>query len=62
MALVTGASSGIGRATALALVGAGFAVVGTSRNAVNAEPLAGVTFSPAPKACATPTPRTLSRR
>jgi NAD(P)-dependent dehydrogenase (short-subunit alcohol dehydrogenase family) len=44
VALVTGASSGIGRAAALALVGAGFAVVGTSRNATNAEPLAGVTF------------------
>jgi len=44
VALVTGASSGIGRAAALALVGAGFAVVGTSRNAANAGPLAGVTF------------------
>lgn len=44
VALVTGASSGIGRAAALALVGAGFAVVGTSRNAAKAEPLAGVTF------------------
>ncbi|MET9762217.1 oxidoreductase [Streptomyces sp. NPDC006372] len=44
VALVPGASSGIGRAAALALVGAGFAVVGTSRNAANAEPLAGVTF------------------
>jgi NAD(P)-dependent dehydrogenase (short-subunit alcohol dehydrogenase family) len=44
VALVTGASSGIGRAVALALVDAGFHVVGTSRNAANAEPLAGVTF------------------
>ncbi|ANS65875.1 short chain dehydrogenase [Streptomyces lincolnensis] len=44
VALVTGASSGIGRAAALALVGAGFAVVGTSRNAANARPIAGVTF------------------
>jgi NAD(P)-dependent dehydrogenase (short-subunit alcohol dehydrogenase family) len=44
VALVTGASSGIGRAAALALVGAGFAVIGTSRNAAKAEPLAGVTF------------------
>ncbi|HEY3557191.1 MAG TPA: oxidoreductase [Kribbella sp.] len=44
VALVTGASSGIGRAAALALVDAGFAVVGTSRNAANAVPLAGVTF------------------
>src|SRR5215213_5927529 len=44
VALVTGASSGIGRATALALVDAGFEVVGTSRHAANAEPLAGVTF------------------
>jgi NAD(P)-dependent dehydrogenase (short-subunit alcohol dehydrogenase family) len=30
--LVTGASSGIGRAAALALVNAGFAVIGTSRS------------------------------
>ena len=44
VALVTGASSGIGRATALAFVDAGFAVVGTSRNAANVGPLAGVTF------------------
>jgi NAD(P)-dependent dehydrogenase (short-subunit alcohol dehydrogenase family) len=44
VALVTGASSGIGRATALALVDAGFAVVGTSRNAANSVPPAGVTF------------------
>src|SRR5438093_1615391 len=44
VAVVTGASSGIGRAAALALVDAGFAVAGTSRNAANAEPLAGVTF------------------
>jgi NAD(P)-dependent dehydrogenase (short-subunit alcohol dehydrogenase family) len=44
VALVTGASSGIGRAAALALVDAGFAVVGTSRNAANVQPLAGVTF------------------
>jgi NAD(P)-dependent dehydrogenase (short-subunit alcohol dehydrogenase family) len=44
VALVTGASSGIGRPAALALVGAGFAVIGTSRNAANTGPLAGVTF------------------
>ena len=44
VALVTGASSGIGRAAALALANAGFAVGGTSRNAANARPLAGVTF------------------
>src|ERR1044072_748654 len=44
VALVTGASSGIGRAAALALVGAGFAVIGTSRNAAHAEPLAGLPF------------------
>jgi NAD(P)-dependent dehydrogenase (short-subunit alcohol dehydrogenase family) len=44
VALVTGASSGIGRAAALALVDAGFAVVGTSRKAAKAEPIAGVTF------------------
>jgi NAD(P)-dependent dehydrogenase (short-subunit alcohol dehydrogenase family) len=44
VALVTGASSGIGRAAALALVDAGFTVVGTSRNAASAEPLAKVTL------------------
>ena len=44
VALVTGASSGIGRAAARALVDAGFAVVGTSRNAANVRPLAGVSF------------------
>jgi len=44
VALVTGASSGIGRAAARALVDAGFSVVGTSRNAANARPLAGVSF------------------
>lgn len=44
VALVTGASSGIGQAAALALVTAGFVVVGTSRNAANVEPLTGVTF------------------
>ncbi|GAB3611276.1 oxidoreductase [Humibacter ginsengiterrae] len=44
VAVVTGASSGIGRATALALADAGFMVVGTSRNAAKAAPLAGVTF------------------
>jgi short-subunit dehydrogenase len=44
VALVTGASSGIGRAAARALVDAGFAVAGTSRNAANARPLAGVSF------------------
>jgi short-subunit dehydrogenase len=44
VALVTGASSGIGRAAASALVDAGFAVVGTSRTASSARPLTGVTF------------------
>jgi NAD(P)-dependent dehydrogenase (short-subunit alcohol dehydrogenase family) len=44
VALVTGASSGIGKATALALVGAGFQVVGTSRDASRVVPLDGVTF------------------
>jgi NAD(P)-dependent dehydrogenase (short-subunit alcohol dehydrogenase family) len=41
---VTGASSGIGRAAARALSDAGYAVVGTSRNAANSTPLDGVTF------------------
>ncbi|WP_405826277.1 oxidoreductase [Streptomyces sp. NBC_01390] len=44
VALVTGASSGIGRETALALVAAGFDVVGTSRDAARVAPLDGVTF------------------
>jgi len=44
VALVTGASSGIGRATASALVEAGFTVVGTSRRTSLATPLEGVTL------------------
>jgi NAD(P)-dependent dehydrogenase (short-subunit alcohol dehydrogenase family) len=44
VALVTGASSGIGKETALALVRAGFDVVGTSRDAAHVSPLSGVTF------------------
>src|SRR3954447_20376185 len=44
VALVTGASSGIGKATALALVAAGFEVIGTSRNASRATPAQGVTL------------------
>jgi NAD(P)-dependent dehydrogenase (short-subunit alcohol dehydrogenase family) len=44
VALVTGASSGIGKAAALALVEAGFEVVGTSRTASGAAQRDGVTF------------------
>ena len=44
VALVTGASSGIGKAAALALVQAGFDVVGTSRNASRVASQRGVTF------------------
>src|SRR5438105_1575046 len=44
VALVTGASSGIGKAAALALVQAGFDVVGTSRNASRVAAQRGVTF------------------
>src|SRR5918995_5123213 len=44
VALVTGASSGIGNAAALALAQAGFDVVGTSRNASRVAPQGGVTF------------------
>ncbi|WTJ91791.1 oxidoreductase [Streptomyces sp. NBC_01537] len=40
----TGASSGIGKETALALVAAGFNVVGTSRDTSRVTPLDGVTF------------------
>src|SRR5438094_7903265 len=44
VALVTGASSGIGKAAALALVDAGFEVVGTTRNTSGVAPRDGVTF------------------
>ncbi len=44
VAVVTGASSGIGRAAARALSEAGFEVVGTSRDASRVVPLDGVTF------------------
>jgi short-subunit dehydrogenase len=44
VALVTGASSGIGKAASLALVDAGFEVVGTSRDAATVAPLDGMTF------------------
>ncbi|MGW7202631.1 oxidoreductase [Streptomyces sp. NPDC054837] len=44
VALVTGASSGIGKETALALAAAGFNVVGTSRDTSRVTPLDGVTF------------------
>ncbi|WP_190813933.1 oxidoreductase [Saccharopolyspora pogona] len=44
VALVTGASSGIGKASALALVEAGFDVAGTSRDTSRAAPLDDVTF------------------
>ncbi|MCS4255717.1 NAD(P)-dependent dehydrogenase (short-subunit alcohol dehydrogenase family) [Rhodococcus erythropolis] len=42
VALVTGASSGIGRSTASAFVDAGFTVVGTSRHAGTTAPILGV--------------------
>src|SRR5213595_4076536 len=44
VALVTGASSGIGKAASLALVEAGFDVIGTSRNAAGVTQRDGVTF------------------
>lgn len=44
IALVTGASSGIGRAVAQSLAAAGHTVVGTSRDASRVTPLPGVTF------------------
>src|SRR6059058_958144 len=44
VALVTGASSGIGKAASLALVEAGYEVVGTSRNTSGATDRDGVTF------------------
>ncbi|KRE67739.1 oxidoreductase [Arthrobacter sp. Soil736] len=44
VAIVTGASTGIGKAAAVALVEAGFKVIGTSRNASRAERVSGVQF------------------
>ena len=48
VALVTGASTGIGRATAKALKDAGFRVFGTSRRAVSENPCLLYT-SPSPR-------------
>lgn len=44
VAIVTGASSGIGNSTAAALANAGFQVIGTGRNTANLRPTDGVTF------------------
>lgn len=44
VALVTGSSSGIGKITAQALAAAGYAVVGTSRDASRAPSFDGITF------------------
>jgi NAD(P)-dependent dehydrogenase (short-subunit alcohol dehydrogenase family) len=46
VALVTGASSGIGEAAARALLAAGFTVYGTSRRAIAGEERGGVVFLP----------------
>ncbi|MFF7656537.1 SDR family NAD(P)-dependent oxidoreductase, partial [Streptomyces sp. NPDC007983] len=43
VALVTGASSGIGKETARAFVAAGFEVIGTGRKTSGLTPPAGVT-------------------
>jgi len=44
VALVTGATSGIGKAAALALADAGFEVIGTGRNTARISPHGGVTY------------------
>ena len=46
VALVTGASAGIGRATALALLNAGYTVIGTSRKAKFGDAVGGVRMAP----------------
>jgi NAD(P)-dependent dehydrogenase (short-subunit alcohol dehydrogenase family) len=44
VALVTGATSGIGKAAALALADAGFEVIGTGRNTAGITPRGGMTY------------------
>jgi NAD(P)-dependent dehydrogenase (short-subunit alcohol dehydrogenase family) len=44
VALVTGATSGIGKAAAVALAGAGFEVMGTGRDTARITPRGGVTY------------------
>lgn len=44
VALVTGATSGIGKAAALALADAGFEVIGTGRNTARITPRGRVTY------------------